>query len=49
VRGRVVGVVGLHFDDPAADSVDEERDADQVGRDLVDAAREEVRPDAQRS
>jgi hypothetical protein len=49
VRGRVVGVVGLHLDDPAADAVDEERDADQVGRDLVDAAGEEVRPDAQRS
>jgi hypothetical protein len=40
--GRVLGVVGFDLDDPAADTVEEERDADQVGRDLVDAAREEL-------
>jgi len=49
VRCRVLGVVGLDLDDPAADAVDEERDANQLGRDLVDAAREEVGTDAQRS
>ena len=43
VAGRVGRIVGLDLDDRAADPVDEQRDADQVGRDLVDAAREEVR------
>ena len=43
VAGRVGRIVGLDLDDRAADPVDEQRDADQVGRDLVDAAREEGR------
>ena len=43
-RGRrVVAVVGLDLDDRAADAVDEQRRADQLGRDLVDAAGEERR------
>ena len=42
VRGGILGVVRLDLDDPAADAVDEERDADQLGRDLVDAAGEEL-------
>jgi hypothetical protein len=49
VRGRVLGVVGLDLDDPAADAVEEQRDADQLWGDLVDAAREEVRAEAQSS
>jgi hypothetical protein len=39
---RILGVVCLDLDDPASDAVDEEDDADQLGRDLVDAAGEEL-------
>jgi len=39
---RILVVVGLDLDDPAAHAVDEERRADQLRRDVVDAAREEV-------
>jgi hypothetical protein len=45
VAGRVVGRIRLHLDHDAADAVQEERRADQRGRDLVDVAREEVRRD----
>ncbi len=41
VRRRVGVVVGFDLDDHAADSVDGERCADQVGRHRVDAAIEE--------
>ena len=41
VRGRIGVVIGLDLDDPAADAVDQQRRADQVGRDLVDAAGKE--------
>jgi hypothetical protein len=42
VRGRVLLVVGLDLDDRAPRAVEEELGADQLGRDLVDAAVEEV-------
>ena len=42
VARRVLLVVGLDFDDPPTYAVDEQRRADQLGRDLVDAAREEL-------
>ena len=42
VARRVLVVVGLDLDDPPADPVDEQRHADQRGRDLVDAAGEEA-------
>ena len=48
VRGRILVVVRLDLDDHAADSVDEQRDADQVGRDVVDAAGEELTPERAR-
>ena len=41
VARGILLVVGLDLDDPPADAVDEQRDADQVGRDLVDGAGEE--------
>ncbi|MGY4288952.1 hypothetical protein ACVWXO_008172 [Bradyrhizobium sp. LM2.7] len=40
VRRRVGMMIGLDLDDEAADTVDQHGRADQVGRDLVDAARE---------
>ena len=43
-RGILV-VVCLDLDDPAADTAEEQRHADQVGRDLMDAAREEFSAD----
>jgi hypothetical protein len=46
-RGILV-VVRLDLHDPAADAVDEQGDADQVGRDVVDAAREELTPERAR-
>ena len=42
VARRVFLVIGLDLDDPSADSVEEQGCADQLRRDLVDAAREEV-------
>ena len=47
MRRRVFGVVGLDLDDRAADAVDEQCRADQGGRDLVDAAREELPSEGQ--
>ena len=41
MRRRVGVVIGLDLDDPAADAVDQQRRADQFGRDLMDAAGEE--------
>ena len=41
VRGGILVVVGLDLDDLAADSVDEQRRADELGRDVVHAAGEE--------
>jgi hypothetical protein len=41
VRRRILRVVGLDLDDAPADAVDEECRADQLRRDLVDAAGEE--------
>ena len=43
-RGILV-VVCLDLDDAAADATEEQGHADQVGRDLVDAAREELSAD----
>ena len=40
VRGGILVVVGLDLDDHAADAVDEQLGADQLGRDLVRATRE---------
>ena len=40
MRGRFGVMVGLDLDDDPADAVEQERRADQVGRDLVHAARE---------
>ncbi len=45
VRGGVLPVVGLDLDDPPAHSVHEQRHADQLGRDVVHAAGEELRPE----
>ena len=42
VAGRVGDVVGLGLDDDAGGRADAQRAADQVGRDLVDRAVEEV-------
>ena len=42
VRGRILLVVGLDLDDHAADTVDVELGADELGGDLVDAAGETV-------
>jgi hypothetical protein len=42
VRGRILVVVGLDLDDRASDAVDEERDTDELRRDVVNRAREEV-------
>ena len=41
VARRIFVVVRLDLDDSPADSVDEQRRADELRRDLVDAAREE--------
>jgi hypothetical protein len=38
VRGRIGVMIRLDFDNDAADAVDQERGADQIGRDLMDAA-----------
>jgi hypothetical protein len=35
-------VIGLDFDDPAADTVDEQRRSDQFRRDIVNAPVEEA-------
>ena len=43
VAAGIVGVVRLDLDDHAADAVDEQRGADELGRDLVHRAREERR------
>jgi hypothetical protein len=40
MRRRIGVMVGLDLDDEAADPVHQERGADQVGRDLMHAARE---------
>ena len=42
VRGGILVVVRLDLDDHAADAVDEQRGADQLGRDVVHRAREEL-------
>ena len=42
VRRRVGMMVGLDFDQPAADPVHKERRTDQIGRNLVDAAVEKA-------
>jgi hypothetical protein len=42
VSRRVLVVVRLDLDDRPADAVDQQRDAEQVGRDLVNRAGEEV-------
>jgi hypothetical protein len=42
VAGRVFAFVGLDLDDPAADAFIEQAAADQVRRDVVDRAREEL-------
>src|SRR5262249_29761545 len=38
MRGRIGVVIGLNFDQPAADTVEQQRRSDQVGRHLVNAA-----------
>ena len=38
MRGRLGVMIGLDLDDDAADAVDQQRRADQVGRDLMHAA-----------
>jgi hypothetical protein len=48
VARRILVVVRLDLDDPPADAVDEQRHPDQLGRDLVDAAGEELTPDGAR-
>jgi hypothetical protein len=45
VRGRILVVACLDLDDRSAGAFEEQRDADQVGRDLVDAAGEELAAD----
>ena len=42
VRGRVLVVVGLEFDDRATDAVDQERRADQLLGNPMDLARKEI-------
>ena len=42
VRRRFGMMIGLDLDQPPADTVDEERHADQIGRHLKDAAVEEA-------
>ena len=42
VRGGILVVVGLDLDDRSSHAVHDQRDADQVGRDVVYGAREEV-------
>ena len=42
MRRRVGVVIGLDLDDDAADALEQQRRADQFGRDLVDAAVEEA-------
>src|SRR5262249_32673886 len=41
MRGRIGVVIAPHFDQPAADTVEEQRRPDQVGRHLVNAAAKE--------
>jgi hypothetical protein len=41
MRGRIGVVVGLDLDDDAADTLNQQRRADQIGRDLMYAAGEE--------
>ena len=43
MRRRIGVMIGLDLDDDAADAVDQQRRADQVGRHLVHAAGEELR------
>jgi hypothetical protein len=38
--GRISVVVGLDFDDPSANSIEQQRRPDQIGGDLVNAAGE---------
>ena len=38
MRRRLGVVIGLDLDDDAADAIDQQGRADQIGRDLVDAA-----------
>ena len=45
VARRILVMVGLDLDDRAPHSVDEERHAEQVGRDLVHRAGEEIPAD----
>jgi hypothetical protein len=42
-------VIGLHLHDQSADAPDHQRCADQVGRDVMDAAREKFAPEPDRS
>jgi len=44
MRGRILVVIRLHLDDPPADAVHEQGRADELRRDVVDAAREERPP-----
>jgi hypothetical protein len=46
---RVTDGIGLHLDDSAADPIDEQRHADELRCDLVDAACEEVDRELQKS
>ena len=45
VRRRIGVVIGLDLDDHAADALEQERRAHELGRDLVHAAGEEVAAD----
>jgi hypothetical protein len=42
MRRRLGMVIGLELDDHAADAVEQKRCADEVGRDLMHAAREKA-------
>jgi hypothetical protein len=48
MRGRILVVVRLRLDDQAADPRYEQRHADEVGRNLVHRAREELASDHRR-
>ena len=41
MRGRLGVMIGFDLDDDAANAVDQQRRADQIGRHLMDAAAEE--------
>jgi hypothetical protein len=44
VAGRILAIVRFDLDDHAADPVHQQAGADEVGSDVVDAAREELAP-----